>query len=154
MVILSNSVTLKIKAMSEVPMSFLSSLYLCTSVKDMLSVQISHWTGLVCFCLVSQGLLCEGAKEFRETLMNPCSGRFMWATSVPRGAAWSRLDETALAENYYNSHHHREARRNVPAARGLKLILLHNSSSLGAHAGDQLSRRDDAVAGSAALASC
>ncbi|KAM0883905.1 hypothetical protein ACQ4PT_031333 [Festuca glaucescens] len=116
MVILSNSVTLKIKAMSE-------------------------------------GLLCEGAKEFRETLMNPCSGRFMWATSVPRGAAWSRLDETALAENYYNSHHHREARRNVPAARGLKLILLHNSSSLGAHAGDQLRRRDDAVAGSAASAS-
>ncbi|KAK1646920.1 hypothetical protein QYE76_064725 [Lolium multiflorum] len=117
MVILSNSVTLKIKAMSE-------------------------------------GLLCEGAKEFRETLMNPCSGRFMWATSVPRGAAWSRLDETALAENYYNSHHHREARRNVPAARGLKLILLHNSSSLGAHAGDQLRRRDDAVAGSTASASC
>ncbi|XP_047085347.1 FHA domain-containing protein PS1 [Lolium rigidum] len=115
MVILSNSVTLKIKAMSE-------------------------------------GLLCEGAKEFRETLMNPCSGRFMWSASVPRGAAWSRLDETALAENYYNSHHHREARRNVPAARGLKLILLHNSSSLGAHAGDQLRRRDDAVAGSAASA--
>ncbi|KAM0868863.1 hypothetical protein ACQ4PT_041038 [Festuca glaucescens] len=115
MVILSNSVTLKIKAMSE-------------------------------------GLLCEGAKEFRETLMNPCSGRFMWSASVPRGAAWSRLDATALAENYYNSHHHREARRNVPAARGLKLILLHNSSSLGAHAGDQLRRRDDAVAASTASA--
>lgn len=120
MVILSNSVTLKIKAMSE-------------------------------------GLLCEGAKEFRETLMNPCSGRFMWSASVPRGAAWSRLDETALAENYYNSHHHREARRNTPrpvvAARGLKLILLHNSSSLCAHAGDQLRRWDDAAAGSNAPSS-
>lgn len=105
MVILSNSVNLKIKAMSE-------------------------------------GLLCEGAKEFRETLMNPCSDRFMWAASVPRGAAWSRLDEAALAENYYNSH--RESRRNVPrpveAARGLKLILLHNSSSLCARSGDQLRR--------------
>ncbi|KAF7043513.1 hypothetical protein CFC21_052852 [Triticum aestivum] len=105
MVILSNSVNLKIKAMSE-------------------------------------GLLCEGAKEFRETLMNPCSERFMWAASVPRGAAWSRLDEAALAENYYNSH--RESRRNVPrpveAARGLKLILLHNSSSLCARSGDHLRR--------------
>jgi hypothetical protein len=73
----------------------------------------------------------------------------MWSASVPRGAAWSRLDEAALAENYYNSHHHhREARgRNVPAARGLKLILLHNSSSLcAAHAGDQLRRQDDATA--------
>jgi hypothetical protein len=73
----------------------------------------------------------------------------MWSASVPRGAAWSRLDEAALAENYYNSHHHREARgRNAPAARGLKLILLHNSSSLCAatHAGDQLRRRDDAIA--------
>lgn len=106
MVILSNSVSLKIKAMSE-------------------------------------GLLCEGAKEFRETLMNPCSGRFMWSASAPRGAAWSRLDEADLAENYYNSrhHHHREARRPVEAARGLKLILLHNSSSLCPHAaGDQLRR--------------
>ncbi|KAI4997437.1 hypothetical protein ZWY2020_052779 [Hordeum vulgare] len=104
MVILSNSVNLKIKAMSE-------------------------------------GLLCEGAKEFRETLMNPCSGRFMWAASVPRGGAWSRLDEAALAENYYNSH--RESRRNaaprpVEDARGLKLILLHNSSSLCPRSGDQL----------------
>ena len=91
--------------------------------------------------LFFQGLLCEGAKEFRETLMNPCSGRFMWSASAPRGAAWSRLDEAALAENYYNSHHHhREARRPVEAARGLKLILLHNSSSLCPHAGDQLRR--------------
>jgi hypothetical protein len=39
MVILSNSVALKIKAMSEVPMSLRSSLNLCTPVKD-----ISNWT--------------------------------------------------------------------------------------------------------------
>ncbi|XP_062198220.1 FHA domain-containing protein PS1-like [Phragmites australis] len=91
-VILSNSITLKIKAMAE-------------------------------------GLLCEGAKEFREGLMNPCSSRFMWAASVPRGWAWSCLDEAALAENYYNSHHHASKRvpRPVEAAKGLKLILRHNS---------------------------
>ncbi|XP_062183472.1 FHA domain-containing protein PS1-like [Phragmites australis] len=93
-IILSNSITLKIKAMAE-------------------------------------GLLCEGAKEFRESLMNPCSSRFMWAASVPRGSAWSCLDEAALAENYYNSHHHYHARKRIPrpveAAKGLKLILRHNS---------------------------
>ncbi|TVU00916.1 hypothetical protein EJB05_53647 [Eragrostis curvula] len=92
MVILSNSITLKIKAMAE-------------------------------------GLLCEGAKEFRESLMNPCSDRFMWAASVPRGSAWSCLDQAALAENYYNSHHHERKRtpKPVEAAKGLKLILRHNS---------------------------
>ncbi|XP_066335041.1 uncharacterized protein [Miscanthus floridulus] len=96
-VVLSNSVTLKIKAMAE-------------------------------------GLPCEGAKEFRESLMDPSSRRFMWAASAPRGSAWSCLDASALAENYYNSHHHHHAmkRRVVPArpaqaAKGLKLILRHNS---------------------------
>jgi hypothetical protein len=77
-----------------------------------------------------QGLLCEGAKEFRGSLMNPCSDRFMWAASVPRGSAWSCLDEAALAENYYNSHHHERKRTPRPveaAAKGLKLILRHKS---------------------------
>ncbi|WVZ54046.1 hypothetical protein U9M48_004912 [Paspalum notatum var. saurae] len=99
-VVLSNSVTLKIKAMAE-------------------------------------GVVCEGAKEFRESLMNPCSSRFMWAASVPRGSAWSPLDAASLAENYYNSHHHHHhhatssKRSAVPVrpaeAKGLKLILRHNS---------------------------
>ena len=75
---------------------------------------------------------CEGAKEFRESLMDPSSRRFMWADSAPRGSAWSCLDVSALAENYYNSHHHAMKRRVVPArpaqaAKGLKLILRHNS---------------------------
>ncbi|KAG8088885.1 hypothetical protein GUJ93_ZPchr0011g28263 [Zizania palustris] len=100
-VILSNSIALKIKAMAE-------------------------------------GLPCEGAKEFRETLVNPCSSRFMWATSAPRGSAWSCLDETTLQENYYNSRH--GARRRIPrsmeAAKGLRLILQHNSLC----AGHELSR--------------
>ncbi|KAJ1274653.1 hypothetical protein BS78_05G078300 [Paspalum vaginatum] len=93
-VVLSDSVTLKIKAMAE-------------------------------------GVVCEGAKEFRESLMNPCSSRFMWAASAPRGSAWSPLDAAALAENYYNSRHHdhhaRSWKRAVDAAKGLKLILRHNS---------------------------
>ena len=84
--------------------------------------------------LHAQGLPCEGAKEFRKSLMDPSSRRFMWAASAPRGSAWSCLDASALAENYYNSHHHHHAmkRRVVPArpaqaAKGLKLILRHNS---------------------------
>ncbi|CAO2153006.1 unnamed protein product [Urochloa humidicola] len=95
-VVLSNSVALKIKAMAE-------------------------------------GMVCEGAKEFRESLMNPCSSRFMWAASAPRGSAWSRLDAAALAEDYYNSHHHhhvmqqQQRRPAEAAAKGLKLILRHNS---------------------------
>ena len=58
----------------------------------------------------------------------------MWAASAPRGPAWSRLDAAALAEDYYNSHHHQhlQARKRRPAAageaaKGLKLILQHNS---------------------------
>ncbi|KAL6658329.1 hypothetical protein ACP70R_003915 [Stipagrostis hirtigluma subsp. patula] len=102
-VVLSNSITLKIKAMAE-------------------------------------GLPCEGAKEFRESLMNPCSSRFMWAASAPRGSAWSSLDAAALAENYYNSHHHGRKRipRPAEAAKGLKLILRHNS--LYAQAGNPVRR--------------
>lgn len=79
-----------------------------------------------------QGLPCEGAKEFRESLMDPSSRRFMWAASAPRGSAWSCLDASALAENYYNSHHRamrrRVAARHAEAAKGLKLILRHNNS--------------------------
>ena len=79
-----------------------------------------------------QGVVCEGAREFRESLMNPCSGRFMWAASAPRGPAWSLLDAAALAEDYYNSHHQARGQRQrrpaaAEAARGLKLILRHNS---------------------------
>jgi hypothetical protein len=63
-------------------------------------------------CFLVQGLLCcEGAKEFRD--------RFMWAASVPRGSC---RDEAALAENYYNSHHHERTRTPRPVEAGLKLI--------------------------------
>ncbi|XP_066334227.1 FHA domain-containing protein PS1-like [Miscanthus floridulus] len=66
---------------------------------------------------MAEGLPCEGAKESRESLMDPSSRRFMWAARAPRGSAWSCLDASALAENYYNSHHHHHAmkRRVVPA---------------------------------------
>ncbi|KAF8731028.1 hypothetical protein HU200_016908 [Digitaria exilis] len=86
---------------------------------------------------MAEGMVCEGAREFRESLMNPCSSRFMWAASVAQGSAWSCLDAAALAEDYYNSHYYyqqqqqqrarKQQRLEAGAAKGLKLILRHNS---------------------------
>ncbi|MBA0800506.1 hypothetical protein Gohar_010932, partial [Gossypium harknessii] len=53
LVVLSNDVTLKIKAMAE--------------------------------AATLQGLMCETVQEFRESVVNPFSERFMWADSSPRG---------------------------------------------------------------------
>ncbi|KAJ8445163.1 hypothetical protein Cgig2_029535 [Carnegiea gigantea] len=89
LVLLSNDVTLKIKAMAE-------------------------------------GLICEGAEEFRESLVNPFSERFLWADSSPRGQTWSGSDDIVLREKFYPS-----SLKMTPKAmdnvKGLKLILLHNS---------------------------
>ncbi|KAI3977608.1 hypothetical protein MKX01_000521 [Papaver californicum] len=66
---------------------------------------------------MAEGLICETAEEFRESLVNPYSERFTWAGSTPRGPTWSNfpLKKTKSAEG----------------AKGLKLILLHNSSHYG-----------------------
>ncbi|KAE8728326.1 hypothetical protein F3Y22_tig00004620pilonHSYRG00071 [Hibiscus syriacus] len=61
LVLLSNDVTLKIKAMAE-------------------------------------GLICETVQEFRESLVNPFSERFMWADSSPRGHTWSVMDDVVLRD--------------------------------------------------------
>jgi hypothetical protein len=94
------------------------------------SARLNYLTVYLELVLV-QGVVCEGAREFRESLMNPCSSRFMWAASAPRRPAWSRLDTAALAEDYYNSHHQQQQQRTpaaeAAAAKGLKLILRHNS---------------------------
>ncbi|GLU16411.1 hypothetical protein SLE2022_328460 [Rubroshorea leprosula] len=88
LILLSNEVTMKIKAMAE-------------------------------------GLLCETAPEFWESLVNPFSDRFLWAESSPRGQTWSYLDDVVLREWYF----HRPLKRSSKgeSAKGLKLILLHNS---------------------------
>ncbi|XP_010912566.2 uncharacterized protein [Elaeis guineensis] len=91
LVLLSNSVTLKIKAMAE-------------------------------------GFICESPKEFRESLVNPFSKRFLWVDSSPRGSTWSCSDETGLVDNYhYQRPSVRKAVKAAEAVKGLKLILLHNS---------------------------
>ncbi|XP_076931684.1 FHA domain-containing protein PS1-like [Bidens hawaiensis] len=55
-IILSDSLTLKIKAMAE-------------------------------------GIMCEAAEEFRESLVNPFSERFLWVGSSARGLTWSCVDD-------------------------------------------------------------
>ncbi|ONH90442.1 hypothetical protein PRUPE_8G054200 [Prunus persica] len=88
LVLLSNDVTLKIKAMAE-------------------------------------GLLCETAEEFRESLVNPISERFMWPDSSPRGRTWSYVPDAVLRERYSSCPLKKSS--TGEGAKGLKLILLHNS---------------------------
>ncbi|XP_010478868.1 PREDICTED: FHA domain-containing protein PS1-like [Camelina sativa] len=97
LVLLSNDATLKIKAMAE-------------------------------------GVICETPHEFYESLVNPFSERFMWTESTPRGRTWSHLDDVVLRERYNNRACRRKSTYNGggrgesgAAAKGLKLILLHNS---------------------------
>ncbi|XAR62651.1 hypothetical protein NMG60_11017492 [Bertholletia excelsa] len=89
LVILTNDVTLKIKAMAE-------------------------------------GFICETAEGFRESLVNPFSERFLWTDSSPRGLTWSCADDIVLREKYYSCHSRKPLKSGV-GAKGLKLILLHNS---------------------------
>ncbi|KAG7593877.1 Forkhead-associated (FHA) domain [Arabidopsis thaliana x Arabidopsis arenosa] len=96
LVLLSNDVTLKIKAMAE-------------------------------------GVICETPQEFYESLVNPFSERFMWTESTARGRTWSHLDDVVLRERYNNRACRKTSTFNGgrgesgAAAKGLKLILLHNS---------------------------
>nr|DAD39280.1 TPA_asm: hypothetical protein HUJ06_013603 [Nelumbo nucifera] len=89
LVLLTNDVTLKIKAMAE-------------------------------------GLICETAEEFRESLVNPYSERFLWVDSTPRGPTWSCSDDVVLKEKYYRFPM-KKTSKPAESARGLKLILFHNS---------------------------
>lgn len=84
----------------------------------------SLWT--IPFFSLFQGLLCETVQEFRESLVNPFSERFLWADSSPRGLTWSYLDDAMLREKYNNRCPFRKS-SNAESAKGLKLILLHNS---------------------------
>ncbi|KAG0464642.1 hypothetical protein HPP92_018806 [Vanilla planifolia] len=76
---------------------------------------------------MAEGLLCETPKEFRESLVNPCSNRFLWTESSPRGSTWSCSEEVGLPGNC--CHQFTATRRTPKAAEGghgLKLVLLHN----------------------------
>ncbi|XP_075636315.1 uncharacterized protein LOC142608410 isoform X3 [Castanea sativa] len=74
---------------------------------------------------MAEGLICETAQEFRESLVNPFSDRFLWADSSPRGLTWSYKDDIVLREQYYRCPFKKSAKGET--AKGLKLILHHNS---------------------------
>ncbi|GFY85483.1 forkhead-associated (FHA) domain-containing protein [Actinidia rufa] len=75
---------------------------------------------------LTEGLICETAQEFRESLVNPFSERFLWMDSSPRGPTWSCADDVVLREQFYSSPS-RKLSKSGEHAKGLKLILLHNS---------------------------
>ncbi|KAL3503950.1 hypothetical protein ACH5RR_033791 [Cinchona calisaya] len=75
---------------------------------------------------MAEGLRCETAEEFRESLVNPFSERFLWIDSSARGPTWSCLDDVVLWENYYDSTSRKQSKIGE-VAKGLKLVLLHNS---------------------------
>ncbi|KAI3726744.1 hypothetical protein L1987_66548 [Smallanthus sonchifolius] len=80
-IILSNDLTLKIKAMAE-------------------------------------GIMCEAAEEFRESLVNPFSERFMWVGSSARGLTWSCVDDDDILRQKY----HRFGLNGSHGFKGLKLL--------------------------------
>ncbi|XP_016503268.1 FHA domain-containing protein PS1-like [Nicotiana tabacum] len=75
---------------------------------------------------MAEGLNCETAEDFRESLVNPFSERFLWKESSPRGSTWSCVDDFVLGEPYYPGPL-KKSSKSGQAAKGLKLILLHNS---------------------------
>ncbi|CAK8573239.1 unnamed protein product [Lathyrus sativus] len=62
---------------------------------------------------ISEGLLCETVEQFRRSLVNPFSERFMWPNSSPRGLTWSCQDDVILREKYCC----------FPSKAGLKLLV-------------------------------
>ncbi|XP_055833730.1 FHA domain-containing protein PS1-like isoform X2 [Solanum dulcamara] len=75
---------------------------------------------------MAEGLNCETAEEFRESLVNPFSERFLWKDSSPRGRTWACEDDFVLRETYYHGPPKKPS-MSGEAAKGLKLVLLHNS---------------------------
>ncbi|KAK7315472.1 hypothetical protein VNO77_34021 [Canavalia gladiata] len=73
---------------------------------------------------MAEGLVCEPVQEFRESLVNPFSERFLWKNSSPRGLTWSCQDDVVLREKYCRLPLRKSSKG---VASGLKLILLHNS---------------------------
>lgn len=125
--LVSNDLSLKIKAMAEVHNTF-SRLWFCaynvTYVYLCIFKNSWSWNHIsVCF----QGLICETAQEFRNSLVNPFSERFLWADSSPRGQTWSVIDDVELKDKYYRSPSKKSSKGE--STKGLKLILVHNSQN-------------------------
>uniref|UniRef100_A0A7N0UZV8 PIN domain-containing protein n=1 Tax=Kalanchoe fedtschenkoi TaxID=63787 RepID=A0A7N0UZV8_KALFE len=71
---------------------------------------------------MAEGLTCEAASEFRKSLINPFSDRFLWAGSSPRGQTWSISDDVIVEEWFYSSHL-KKSLKAQESVKGLKLLL-------------------------------
>ncbi|XP_017244092.2 FHA domain-containing protein PS1 [Daucus carota subsp. sativus] len=76
---------------------------------------------------MAEGIICEAAEEFRDSLVNPFSDRFLWAKSSPRGLTWSCIDDIVLREKYYRGPFKKPPSKSGESLKGLKLILVQNS---------------------------
>ncbi|XP_073158575.1 FHA domain-containing protein PS1 [Henckelia pumila] len=76
---------------------------------------------------MAEGVICETAEEFRRSLVNPFSERFLYTESSPRGPTWSIVDDYILKERYYPSPS-KKLSKSGEGVKGLKLILRHNSN--------------------------
>ncbi|KAL3641374.1 hypothetical protein CASFOL_016342 [Castilleja foliolosa] len=77
---------------------------------------------------MAEGVLCETAQEFRRSLVNPFSARFLYSNCSPVGRTWSCEDDIVLKEKYYPSPSKKISKSGEGGVKGLKLILMHNSS--------------------------
>ncbi|CAI9754325.1 unnamed protein product [Fraxinus pennsylvanica] len=76
---------------------------------------------------MSEGVICETAEEFRDSLVNPFSGRFLYMDSSPRGPTWTFADDVVLKDKYYPGPL-KKLSKSGEGVKGLKLVLLHNSN--------------------------
>lgn len=125
LILLSNDVTMKIKAMAEVRLlqtssSLLHSTTLQKTNEEKFSCCPMKINWHLFLFIDWQGLICETAEDFQENLVNPFSERFLWKESSPRGSTWSCVDDFILGPL-------KKTAKSGQAAKGLKLILLHNS---------------------------
>ncbi|CAA2996264.1 Hypothetical predicted protein [Olea europaea subsp. europaea] len=76
---------------------------------------------------MSEGVICETAEEFRKSLVNPFSDRFLYKDSSPRGATWTCVDDVVLKDKYYPGPS-KKLSKSGEGVKGLKLVLMHNSN--------------------------
>ncbi|KAL5704171.1 hypothetical protein ACHQM5_022635 [Ranunculus cassubicifolius] len=108
-----------------------SALFFKNKKKDGQVVLLSNDVSLKIKAM-AEGVLCESAEEFRASLVDPYSERFLWAGSTPRGPTWSCLDEAGPREKFgYVPVKNGACKEANSAKKGLKLILRDNYSHYG-----------------------
>ncbi|XP_057819926.1 FHA domain-containing protein PS1 [Cryptomeria japonica] len=90
---------------------------------------------------MAEGMLCENAREFCQSLLSPYSERFLWSESTAHGHNWTDIKNSNSSKPFgvkrksayfgmmRNSllRHEEPNMKSNEGAKGLKLILLHNS---------------------------